>query len=412
MNKALRYCLLYMVLLQLSPMTWAGGGLALQVQNSRHQAMGGAGTGLQLNAAAMYYNPGAVPFVRQQQLIVGVSAAHSITAYADVSTVTTTQTINRPITPLSGYVLLRPNRDGPISMGVALYSPYGTNTRWSDTWKGRIIVQEFTLSTLAIQPTLSLRLGTRWGAGIGLAILSGSLGWRRARPEGSQTSPYAETYAATGRSLRLNGGLYYKPSRKLSVGLSFLSPCKLRFSQGEAQFIVPTSLVNQFPATTFTTEIPLPATLSAGIGFYPDDRLTVAVDVSYMNWRTLDTLRLYMATQNAYITDRIEIWQWHNTFAVRMGAEYVANERVAIRGGLAWEESPTSSDYFSPMLLDATSISATAGLGIRISQHLQADMSLRLAYTGQYSNLNIVKNFGGIYKTNTFITAINLSYTW
>lgn len=413
MKKALPSAILYIGSMLAALSLYAGGGLTLRVQGIEQQAMGGVGTGLQVNAASLYYNPGAVPFVRKQQLSLGANLVHSITAYAEVPPgVTTAQTTSRPTTPLYGYVLLRPNRDAAINLGLAVYSPFGCKARWDDAWKGRIISQEFELSTIAVQPTVSLRLGTRLGVGLGLVVASGAMLWRKARQEGTASSGYSESYTGVGSSLRLNAGIYYKPSRMLSIGLNMQSASALRITQGEARYVVPASLSSQFPNTSFSAKIPLPQTITLGIGFYPDDRLTLALDISRQYWHSLDSLTLFVAAQTPYVGDRTEIFRWKNSLAVRMGAEYTANERLAVRAGLAWEQSPVTANYLSPMLPDATSIHLTTGLGVRISDNIQADGCIMAGFTGQHTAVNVVKNFGGIYKTNHYTLGVGITYSW
>jgi long-chain fatty acid transport protein len=67
---------------------------------------------------------------------------------------------------------------------------------------------------------------------------------------------------------------------------------------------------------------------------------------------------------------------WHDTFTVRAGLEYVptANDRIVVRGGGYYDPSPVPAAHLTPSAPDSTRIAVTAGASYRFTAAWAADL--------------------------------------
>jgi len=406
----MRPILPYLLISLLATPLWAGGGLTLRVQGHRQQGTAHAGTAWANDAAILAFNPGAAPFVRKTQFITGFSLQQTNTAYLGRN-LTPDQTLAETATPMYAYALLRPNPDGPLTLGLAVYSPFGGNTRWGETWQGKAVAQTFSVNSVAFQPTASLRLNSRMGVGLGIIFLPGNLQMQRALPLSSpDRSAGSLTLSGSGNGIGANIGWYYRPSHTVAFGLDIRTPINLRIKEGIATFQVPASLRFLYPQTNFQTTLHLPAQATIGATWYPQDALTLLADVSYTLWTRFDSLVVRYETQTTAIHNIKEARAWKNSLSLRIGGEYRANEDLLIRGGAFFAQSPVPDGYVSPELPDANALGVTGGGSYRLHKHIVVDASYQFAFTGSRTASLNAANFGGTYKTNTVTAGIGIAY--
>ncbi len=145
-------------------------------------------------------------------------------------------------------------------------------------------------------------------------------------------------------------------------------------------------------------EISFSDTLALGMAWRPNDRLTVALDVSRTDWNDLIVKdrrghRFSMVDG----TDRDNPFQktdFDPTWAVRLGAEYVFIPKEpgedlpwlwTLRGGLSYEEEPASGrssrNYFSKGDGNADQFyGISLGAGVLIGQRVNIDLAWQMRY--------------------------------
>ena len=144
-----------------------GSGFELYLLGSRSLAMGQTGTAYPLDGSSLFFNPGASAF-QAPQILMGGAFSVPQTAYAGPNP-STEISFSEPayLSPFYFYGIFRPVKNSPLRLGISVNSPFGQALRWPKTWRGRFISQESNRSSLFIQPTVSYRLGTQWGLGLG-----------------------------------------------------------------------------------------------------------------------------------------------------------------------------------------------------------------------------------------------------
>ncbi|MEL6593340.1 MAG: outer membrane protein transport protein [Bacteroidota bacterium] len=379
----------------------------LNLHGVRNLGMGQVGAGLMVDASTIYFNPGAAAFLDRNQLMIGSTLVLPHTEFLGQFPSLYRAEMDLPSqTPSYFYALFRLGKQGiwqKLRWGVAVNSPFLTNTRWPDDWAGNQLSQEFSLTFFTIQPTLSWRISPKVSIGLGAVLGSGSMLIRKALPEnGPDESAANLQYNGSGNLLGFNAGIAFQPNDQLRIGLSYRSALNMRIDSGEARYTVPLSLSQLYPDGNFQTEIPLPASLQAGLSYKANERVMVVGEWGYQTWASWDSLRLQFAQQTQQVQDTSIARAYRNTWNLRLGAEFEVNEWVQLRIGAFYELTPVPEDFLSPEQPDANRIGLSAGLGLRLLKGLGLDLGYLYEYAGERSSLYRPAAFGGTYLSYRF----------
>src|SRR5207302_5063165 len=143
------------------------------------------------------------------------------------------------------------------------------------------------------------------------------------------------------------------------VGLQFRSELQAKFN-GEADFSGPPS----FPNTRFHTSIKFPPQLILGVSTKAIPRWTINADIEWEGWRTVGSIpKSFDGAASALNSQGLRLWE--NSYVFRLGAEYAATERIALRGGFFYDQTPIPKETFDPTIPNADLYALTTGAGYR-----------------------------------------------
>lgn len=174
-------------------------------------------------------------------------------------------------------------------------------------------------------------------------------------------------------------GLMYRPSDKISLGLSYQTPTKIR-SKGDANGNAGVQLDNLFgpgvpPDFHYDAEVQnvFPQMISAGLSWQISARLRTVFQVDWINWaEAFDELEVYLnngdnasingvlGTANIY--DIIPL-RWEDQFAYRLGVEFQATESIALRAGYCYGSSVVPDSTLLPLTAAIMEHKLSAGAG-------------------------------------------------
>ncbi len=406
-------CIGYTILL-FSSHAFAGGP-HLNLHGIRNLGMAHAGTGLSVDASVLYFNPGAAAFVDRNQLMIGSTLVFPHTEFlGQFPSLYESQMTQQALTPSYFYALFRMGKEGiwkDLRWGVALNTPYLTNTRWPDDWAGNQLSQEFSLTFFTLQPTLSWQISPKVSIGAGVSLGFGSMLVRKALPENGPNESAANLqYSGSGNLIGINAGIAIKPNDQLQIGISYRTEMRMRIDSGEARYTVPLSLQRLYPDGSFQTEIRLPSTFNAGLSYKANERVMVLADINYQTWSTWDSLRLDFANEVQQVQDTAIAQGFKNTWSIRLGAEFELNEILQVRIGAFYDLTPVPEGLLSPEFPDANRIGLSTGLGLRVIKGLQLDLAYLYEYAGERSSFYRPAAFGGTYLSYGFHLGAGIRY--
>jgi long-chain fatty acid transport protein len=386
------------------------GGYQVRLQGQKQTGIGLIGTPFAFGASSIFYNPGSLSFMKDNYSFSGgVSPIFSNAIFQASGSDYTATTDNPTGTPFYFYGAGKIIDD--MTVGVGVYTPFGSSVSWDPDWMGRYLIQDISLQTIFIQPTVSYNLNNKVGIGAGLTIATGSVELNRALP-----SPINGHFNMEGNTVALgfNVGVYFNPIEPLKIGVDYRSKMTMEIDDGNTAFTeIPQSLTDYFPASgNFSAKLPLPANLDAGIAYDFSDKFTLAAEMNLVFWSAYDSLIIDFKENNERLADSRNPREYKNSLILRLGGEYRISEKLIARAGVYYDPTPTNEKYFTPETVSLNTFAFTLGLSYMPVNGLSIDLSYLQLEGLEDDRAYEPDNFTGTYKARTFIPGIGVSYNF
>jgi long-chain fatty acid transport protein len=398
--------------LALIPFLGMAQGFQVNLHGEKQIGMGHTGAALLQDGASVLFNPGAVAMLPENYIQGGISPLVFQSVFAPTGSSTRYNNANKIATPFTAYAVWGP-KNAPWKLGLGVYTPFGGLTDWGNTWQGKYVLESLDLKAIHIQPTLSVKLADFISVGAGFVYSYDKVNLTKAIPLASVGAADGKAELdGTGHGYGWNAGVYIKTEVGMTVGLTYRSQVNAKIEAGKTTFTVPQALTTSFPNGTFAASIPLPSTLTLGLGFYPSKAWTLAFDFNYVDWKPYKSLDFTYSTTTAALQNTSSARNYRDGFAFRGGAEYKATTKTALRFGGGYGISPVQDGYVTPEAPDANRYYVTGGLGYKVAKSLDLDLSFEYEHVNARTQTNIESQLAGTFRTNVFIPGISLAYHW
>jgi long-chain fatty acid transport protein len=165
----------------------------------------------------------------------------------------------------------------------------------------------------------------------------------------------------------------------------------------------------------FDATLPLPAEWTVGMSYELGDKWTFAFDYNLAVWSAYKSLDIDFAPED--VPDSVNPRNYDDASTYRFGAQYVLNDKITLRGGYYFDESPVQEGFFAPETPRNDSHGFTGGLSFNVNSKLSIDASflylqfdeVEASYDGYQENGQAVP-FSGTYKSSAFIPGLGVSY--
>ena len=408
---------LLIVLVFLSFGSIYAGGYRVALQGQRMLGMAHAGLSVFNNAETAFFNPAGIAFLdRKFNLSFGVSGIMSHIKFQNADYNWAYETDNPVGTPVYLYATYQATDN--VSLGLAVYTPFGSSTVWHD-WAGSDIVNDISMKVFYIQPSFAYKFSDMFSASASLILAYGGVSYNKninrylTGDNGEKTNAQLDSGMTSAAGFGLS--MAFKPSDNLSFGLNYRSSVTLDAKYGKAEFNnVPAFLSNTLKTTGFSAKLPMPAELGVGISYKPMDNLSLAFDYNYTYWSIYKELRIDFKNG---LPPSIANKSYQNTSTFRFGAEYQLNDNMFVRAGYYFDQSPVTEGHFSPETPSLDTNNYTFGFGYQMNKWT-VDLSLlyldgkeRTDYTFVNGEGPSAHKFGGTYVGNAIIPGIGISYS-
>lgn len=385
-------------------------GFQVNFQGQKQQAMGGAGTALPIDGAALFFNPGGSSFLKENSVNIAMTPTFANTLFEDAKTNESARTNSPMGTPFSAYGVYRKNELSKLFFGLAIYTPFGSTIQWEDSWTGRFALTKLQLKAIYIQPTISFKVSDKIGVGVGFVYSTGNVNLQKDIPVQDSNGTYGNAeLAGKARGFGFNIGIYFQATEKFSIGLTYRSQVNMSISDGKATFKVPSSLEANFPNGSFSSSLPLPQVTTLGLAYKQSKKLAFALDINYVGWKAYDTLSFDYELNTTSLVDTKSARNYKNIFAFRTGAQYAISQNITARLGLAIGLTPVQNGYVTPETPDANRINYTAGVDYRIGDHFEINASVFFTHLKR-TDTNLETNLSGTFTTNVIAPGLALIY--
>ncbi len=267
--------------------------------------------------------------------------------------------------------------DGRVWMGLAVTAPFGLQLDYGPEWFGRYDSYDISIQTLDIAPTLAYRINETWSIGGGIDVQYADAELISALPD--PLNPGRPTPATAGRS-RLTGdgwdtgfniGLLYQPSEQTCVGLHYRSGMGHRLTGSAEVSGLSGPLAAANGRSNARTRLDLPDILSLSLTQAVTPQLTLMGEVQWFGWNALDEIRVQFANGGP---DLVRPQGFENIFTVGLAAEYALDARWTLRGGIQYDQSPTTDALRNTSIPDSALVWLGIGATYGVSERLRLDV--------------------------------------
>lgn len=364
------------------------GGFALIEQGG--SGMGNAYAGaaaVAADASTVWFNPAGMLELADPQLAI---AGHLIAVENSFSDRGTTLNPAFGLDPVSGetetdpggnsyvpnFYYVREMREN-LAFGLGVSVPFGNATDYGRDWVGRYQAVESSVTVVDINPSLAYRVNDKVsiGGGISVQLFDATLGSSidssvsclgltqpgllptplplaacanagLTTPGNRDTDGYAEisgdSVAAT-----FNFGILVKPSPGTRLGFAYRHSVDHEL-EGDAKFTTNENLAevlgSQIPLfndVSATAEANLPASAMFSIAHQVDDKLELLADATYMEWSSLEELRIKF--DNPVQPDSFNTLAYEDVWRFSAGLNYKQSDKLTLRAGVALDKDPVPS---------------------------------------------------------------------
>ncbi len=290
-----------------------------------------------------------------------------------------------------------------LSYGLGITVPFGSSTEYDDDWTGRYQSVESGVQVIDINPTIAYRINDKVsiGGGISLQLMEATLGSAvdsgavcssieaasDAVPEGTcqmqglipgmLATDSAAVIEGDSTGLTFNIAALFKPQESTLLGIAYRHSLDHTI-EGDADFDVNPALA-PFVANSglfidggAEAEANLPAQLAFSVAHKTSENLQWLADVTWTGWSSIEEIRIVFDNENQ--PDSPTPLQWEDVLRVSAGVNYKLNNKLTLRGGLAFDqEAIPSPNLRSPRVPGNDRTWISFGAGYNISPRVSLD---------------------------------------
>ena len=406
-------------ILLLFAVTSYAGGYRVSTQGQRALAMGHSGVAVVNSAELAFFNPAGLVYLENKiNISAGMTGVISNVKWQNEMTGGFAETESSLRTPF--YLYASYSVSEKLALGLSVYTPYGSSVEWPTDWAGSHLINNIDLQAIYIQPLISYKITDNLSVGGGPIFVTGSVNFNRninrtlTDEQGNRSNVEVDASGVT--SFGWSASAMYSPMENLRIGVNYRSEIILEAKDGDATFSnVPNSPLAPVSNGTvsFDAELPMPAELTIGAS-YEFDKWLFAFDYNRTFWGVYESLDIDFAPEN--IPDSFNPRNYKDSSTYRFGVQYAALDKLDLRLGYYFDESPVQSGYFAPETPRNDSHGFTGGFSYQVSSKVAIDASfayLRFEEVDEsydhYQENGQEVSFGGTYKSNAFLPGLGVT---
>ncbi|QDQ28548.1 transporter [Chitinimonas arctica] len=319
------------------------------------------------------------------------------------------------------------------TVGFGVFVPFGSKTKYDDNWVGRYNVIETELKTIALNPSFAFKISDKVSIGGGLTAQfiegklvkaadfgSGAVGsvLQSGQITGAQASAMLTAVGgnpAYSGDVHIKGddwgfgwnlGVMFNIDPTARIGFAYRSKIKHELS-GEADWTVPQTfagspvfgpagavvqagLNGRYVDSAATLKVDTPESFSLSGFKQVNDKLALMADITRTRHSRFKELRVDFASS---LPDSVTPENWDDTTKVSFGGSYQLNDKMKLRAGVAYDESPVDDANRTPSIPDGDRKWFSLGMNYGLTKHSSVDVAYSFVQVGK-PNINNFDNGG------------------
>lgn len=396
------------------------GGYRVAMQGNKQLAMGHTGVAVVGGAETMFFNPAASVYLEDRfNFSAGASVLIADTKFQNKTYDWENKTRNTG-TPFYAYGSYKAT--DWLTVGMAIYSPYGSAVDWDQDWQGSHLVNSIDLKAIYFQPTIAVKVSKHFSFGGGPIFVNGGVTFNRnisrsmTDEAGNRTDVTVEAKGVT--AWGWTAGYLVNVDDHLKLGLNYRSKVIMKANDGKSKFHdVPEFAESLFKDGKIKAQMPLPAELTVGAS-YEWKKWLFAFDYNRTFWKLYDSLVIDFV-DNPAVGKSVNARNYKDSNTYRFGVQYAATEQLSLRAGWYFDQTPVQDGYFAPETPRNDSRAYTGGLTYKFKNGIGVDLVFSyLHFSDTNSSYDYYMedgqnvSFGGTYKSAVTSGGIGLSYSF
>lgn len=367
----------------------AGGFSLYGEANGRNAGDFAAGAAAEAaDASTLFYNPAGLVELDGEQIVIAGTLVHAKAILSNDALLN--YTANGVPFPNISLANLRSSStsavpalfyaksiDHRIAWGLGVFVPFGLATDWGEQTNARYAATRSALEIINLSPAFAAKLNEQWNIGAGLDMQFAKVDINSVGGFPTNTA-FDSTSINHGTSIGVGAhiGLLYKMSQRTKFGLNYQSNVVHEF-QGYSQLTgllaAPSSSIRFNGLSSDPTQMPDQLTFS-GTHRY-NSKVTLMGTAAYVRWSVIPsiTMRNVVSTGGALINVTLPE-NFRNTFRVAGGVKYDYSQKVQLRMGLGYDQSPVNNTDRNLRLPDDDRIALAIGGHYQATKNVGIDV--------------------------------------
>lgn len=246
-----------------------------------------------------------------------------------------------------------------IHVGLGMNAPFGLKTEYESSWAGRTQGIKSELKTINLNPSIAWKATEALSLGAGFSI-------QYAKATLTNQAGVLGPLEVEGDDIGwgFNLGALWKLSDATRIGLAYRSEVDQKL-KGNATF-------SAVPAANgpVKANLTLPDSASLSIVHQLNPRWELLADVTWTGWSDFQELRI-VRTSGAVLGVTTE--NWSDSYRYSVGVNYHMNDKLTLRTGVAYDETPVSDTYRTVRIPDESRTWLAFGAQYRLSSKTALD---------------------------------------
>lgn len=324
------------------------------------------------NPSAIYYNPAGLTQLKGDNVSLGYTFEGPM-AEVESNTADGTVQMQRQVFWIPNFYYVSDANKENLRIGFSVTSPFGLATDWAQDSYVAANATESDLDFIAVNPTIAFKVNDVLSIGAGLNHFGSHLS-KHKRVAASISSDGDFQLKGSDTGWGYNTGFLVQPSEQHSIGISYRSEVDMDYKG-----TVSMTNINQgaYPAvfggasysTDMKVSLTLPQSVVIGYAYKPGNKWTFETDLEWTGWSAAEEEKVEYPSESD--ANRLAVLNagnpvprdWNDVFSFGVGAEYQATDKLALRCGYLYEETPIPSANLDAALPDADRHGVTLGFG-------------------------------------------------
>jgi long-chain fatty acid transport protein len=377
---------------------------------ARAIAMGAAFAGVADDPSAIYYNPAGLAF-QNKKLSLSIDGFYIMPTHEYVSPVGSS--VKSQYNSSVPQVFITYQTSERLTIGFGAYVPYaGGGVEWSEGQLPIPLLKSY-LGVVSLTPTLSYQVNEKLSLGLNINFYRSVF----------EVDTVAESLGAmkteeSGSSLSAGFGLMYKPTERVSFGMSVRGPAKMTLTGKTTISVEVPGLGDVAFDLDSETRFNLPWDIEVGFSYKFSEKFLLTTSAQYTMWSTMNTLDKTIKNVpredfSTYDIQQSEPMNFKDILIVRAGMEYLISGGLALRAGLGLDRAATPAEYLNVANIDVDKFTLLGGIGYTTGR-MRIDFAYILALGKEQQKKEFTPPFGlpGTYNLSASIVGLGVTYAF